>query len=213
MIVWLLSTLALVTALLHLWAEYTARPWLVYFTKPATTSLLLLIALGADTPVQPFYPLSIRMGLLFSLVGDIFLMLPRDRFIAGLVSFLLAHLWYIGAFGAAVRWPFFSWWGLPVVVFAVGIYVLLVPHLGKMRLPVAIYMVVIALMAWLAISLFAQEHARWTFAAASGAVLFVISDATLALNRFRQRFWSAQLIVLGTYYLAQWLIALSVPLR
>lgn len=212
MIVWLLSTLAFVTALSHLWAEYTARRWLVYITKPATTSLLLLIALGADTPVRPFYQLTICMGLLFSLAGDIFLMLPSDRFIAGLVSFLLAHLCYIGAFGTQATWPFLSWWGLPVVGFAVGIYILLAPHLGKMQLPVLVYMTVIALMAWLALTLFVQQRTAWALWAASGALLFVISDAALALNRFRRRFWSAQLVVLGTYYLAQWLIALSVQL-
>ena len=41
-------------------------------------------------------------------------------------------------------------------------------------------------------------------------MLFVVSDAALATNRFRGAFASAQLLVLGTYYPAQWLIALSV---
>lgn len=210
MILWLLSISAFVTALTHLWAEYTGRHWLIYGAKPATTTFLLLIALYATTPVSPFYHIAISVGLLFSLAGDIFLMLPRDHFIAGLVSFLLAHLCYIGAFGTQVKWPFLSWWGLPVVGFAIGIYMVLAPHLGKMQLPVLVYMAVISLMAWLAITLFVQQRAAWALWAASGAVLFVISDSALALNRFRQRFWSAQLLVLGTYYLAQWLIALSV---
>ncbi|NIW49240.1 MAG: lysoplasmalogenase, partial [Gammaproteobacteria bacterium] len=35
------------------------------------------------------------IGLALSLAGDIFLMLPDEKFIAGLVSFLLAHLAYI----------------------------------------------------------------------------------------------------------------------
>lgn len=213
MMLWLFSTLAFITALTHLWAEYTARRWLVYIAKPATTSLLFLVALGASAPVSQFYQVAISVGLLCSLAGDIFLMLPRDRFIAGLVSFLLAHLCYIGAFGTQVTWPFLSWWGLPVVGFAVGVYLVLAPHLGKMQLPVPIYMTVIVLMAWLALTLFVQQRAVWTLWAASGALLFVISDSALALNRFRKRFWSAQLVVLGTYYLAQWLIALSVQLR
>lgn len=210
MMLWLLSTIAFATALTHLWAEYTERRWLIYGTKPATTSFLLLIALYASAPVSQFYQLAITLGLLFSLAGDIFLMLPSDRFIAGLVSFLLAHLCYIGAFGAQMTWPLLSWWGLPVVGFAIGIYMVLAPHLGKMRMPVLVYMTVIALMAWLAITLFVQQRETWALWAAGGAVLFVISDATLALNRFRKPFWSAQLIVLGSYYLAQWLIARSV---
>lgn len=205
----LFSWLASLTAVAHLWAEYNGPRWLVYVTKPATTTLILAIALVAPQPVSTFYQVAIVAGLLFSLAGDIFLMLPQDRFVAGLVSFLLAHGCYIAAFGSQLRWPLLSLWGLPVVIFAIGIYRLLTPNLGKLRLPVLVYMSVIALMAWLAITLFVQQGASWTVWAAIGAVLFVISDSALAFNRFRKPFWSAQLIVLGTYYVAQWLIARS----
>ena len=208
--IFVLSLLALNTALLHLWAEGQARRWLVYWAKAATTSLLLMIAIVTPQPVRPFYQVAIVAGLLFSLAGDIFLMLPADRFLAGLVSFLIAHLWYSSAFASVMTGWFLSWQGLPVLLFAGGIYWLLRPHLGTMQLPVLFYMAIITLMAWLAVTLFVQRGELWTLLAAGGAILFVISDATLALNRFRKPFGSAQLIVLGTYYLAQWLIALSV---
>lgn len=204
------SLLALSTALLHIFAEYQGRRWLVYWAKPATTSLVLSIAVMAPQPVSPFYQTAIVIGLLFSLAGDIFLMLPADRFLAGLVSFLLAHFCYISAFSSALLVWRLSWWGLPVFLFAGSIYLLLRPYLHTMRLPVLLYMAVISLMAWLAISLFAQRGEEWTLSAAIGALLFVISDAALALNHFRRPFWSAQMLVLGTYYLAQWLIVLSV---
>jgi uncharacterized membrane protein YhhN len=210
MTILLFSWLALFTAIAHLWADYNGPRWLVYLAKPATTTLILVMALVAPQSVSAFYQTVIVVGLLFSLAGDIFLMLPQDRFMAGLVSFLLAHLWYSVAFGSQIDWPLLSIWGLPVVVFAIGIYRLLLPHLGKLRLPVLAYMVIISLMAWLAITLFMQRQEEWTLWAALGAILFVVSDSTLALNRFRKPFWSAQLIVLGTYYGAQWLIALSV---
>lgn len=206
----ILSLSAVSTAVIHLWAAYQGPHWLIYSAKPATTSLILVIALTAAQPVSAFYQSMIVVGLLFSLAGDIFLMLPRDRFVAGLVSFLIAHLCYIGAFASVLTWPFLSWRGLPIVVFAVGIYTLLAPNLNKLRLPVLVYMAAISLMAWLAITLFVQREETWTLWAAIGAVLFVISDSVLALNRFRKPFWSAQLIVLGAYYAAQWLIALSV---
>jgi len=207
---YVLSLLALSTAALHIFAEYRGRRWLVYWTKPATTSLLLTLAIVPLGPVSRFYQAAIVAGLLFSLAGDIFLMLPADRFLAGLVSFLLAHLCYSSAFGLALPIWSLSWWGAPVLFFAGGIYLLLHPSLGAMRLPVLFYMATISLMAWLAITLFIQRGEGWALAAAVGAILFVVSDAALALNHFRQRFASAQLIVLGTYYLAQWLIALSV---
>lgn len=210
MTILLFSRLALITAIAHLWADYNGPRWLIYIAKPATTTLILAIALVAPQPVSAFYQMAIVAGLLFSLAGDIFLMLPQDRFMAGLVAFLLAHLCYIAAFGAQVGWPLLSIWGLPVVVFAISIYRLLTPHLGKLRLPVLVYMVIISLMAWLAITLFVQRREAWALWAAMGAILFVVSDSTLAINRFRKPFWSAQLIVLGTYYVAQWLIAQSV---
>jgi len=47
--------------------------------------------------------------------------------------------------------------------------------------------------------------------ACSLAVLFVISDSALAINRFRGRYRSAQALILSTYFAAQWLIARSVP--
>lgn len=205
-----LSLLALSTALLHIFAEYQGKRRLVYLAKPVTTTLLLIIAVVAPQPMSTFYQVAIVIGLLFSLAGDIFLMLPADRFLAGLVSFLLAHLCYITAFASVLRTWRLSWWGVPVILFAGGVYWLLRPHVGAMRLPVLIYMAIISLMAWLAISLYFQRGEGWALAAAVGAVLFVISDAALALNHFRQRFWSAQLLVLGSYYVAQWLIAMSV---
>ena len=45
---------------------------------------------------------------------------------------------------------------------------------------------------------------------ACGAILFLISDALLAWNRFRMKFQSAQFLILGTYYVAQWALAMSI---
>jgi len=48
-----------------------------------------------------------------------------------------------------------------------------------------------------------------TLFAACGAILFLISDALLAWNRFRMKFKSAQFLIMGTYYVAQWVLAMS----
>ena len=48
-----------------------------------------------------------------------------------------------------------------------------------------------------------------TLFAACGAILFLISDALLAWNRFRMKFKSAQFLINGTYYVAQWALAMS----
>ncbi|MFQ5575354.1 MAG: lysoplasmalogenase [Anaerolineae bacterium] len=209
-VVLILTLLAIVSALFHIRAEYLGPATHVYLFKPLTTILILLIAVLAQRPVSAGYKYLIVAGLLFSLAGDVFLMLPGDRFVAGLVSFLIAHLFYIAAFraGASYGW---SWgWIAPFALYGVVVFVLLLPHLGAMKLPVLVYVLVILVMAW-------QAWGRWrstgdtaALLAFIGAALFVISDSVLAFNRFRGEFAAARALTLATYFSAQWLIAVSI---
>ena len=102
----ILSPAIALTAALTIRANYRGPRWLLYCCKPLTTILLLALALTAGRSDNRAYTALICLGLLCSLVGDVCLMLPQDRFIAGLLSFLLAHLAYIAAFSrvAAVAW-------------------------------------------------------------------------------------------------------------
>lgn len=208
MIVTSLSLLAVVTAVLAIRGEYQPSRTHVYVFKPATTLLIILLALQGSTPDAPAYKWLVVAGLILCLAGDVFLMLPPRYFIAGLGSFLAGHWFYIAAFttGGAT----FSWWLLPLLLYGGGIYALLHPHLGKMRGPVIAYIVTILLMAWQALGRWGTLNTTPTLLAAIGAVLFVMSDSLLALDRFRQKFKTARLLVLTTYWAAQWLIAMSV---
>jgi uncharacterized membrane protein YhhN len=203
-----ISVLAGASASFHIRAEYRGPRWRVYVCKPLTTTLLLAMALLAPGPSR--YQLAIAAGLLLSLAGDVFLMLPRDRFVAGLASFLLAHVAYVVAFTSGV--PLGTAPGILVPAALPGgvVLALLWSRLGALRGPVAIYVVVITLMAWQATARVWTLHTGAAALAACGAACFVASDALLALNRFRTPFRSAQALVMGTYVVAQWLIALSV---
>ena len=66
--------------------------WLGYVFKPLTLIPILGLALTAPPARPPRYRWGIVAGLLFSLAGDVLLMLPSDRFLAGLLSFLAAHV-------------------------------------------------------------------------------------------------------------------------
>jgi uncharacterized membrane protein YhhN len=206
----LLSTLALITGGLHIRAEYAGARWQTYIFKPLTTSLILLLALLAPNPVPPFYRYAIIAGLCLSLLGDIFLMLPVDHFLHGLVSFLLAHLCYIAAFAVRTGFSTPIWTLAPFLLYGIVMVRLLWPHVGKLKLPVLVYMAVILVMGWQAFAQWQQYGSVSAFLALGGAVLFVLSDTLLALDRFRRSFWSAHALILGTYYVAQLLIALSV---
>lgn len=85
----------LLAAALAVRAHYldAGRRWQVYIFKPLATLLLLALALSLPA-TSAGYRLAVLCGLVFSTAGDIFLMLPRDRFVAGLASFLIAHLFY-----------------------------------------------------------------------------------------------------------------------
>jgi uncharacterized membrane protein YhhN len=64
-------------------------------------------------------------------------------------------------------------------------------------------------MTWQALNRWASAGDAGSASALAGALLFVASDSALAWNRFRAEFKSAQAVVLGTYFAAQLLIALS----
>ena len=210
MVTILLSLLALFSAVIHITAEYSHKRRRVYVFKPLTTLLILLIVVQSTAPVSVTYKYVILVGLLFSLTGDIFLMLPSDKFVAGLVSFLGAHIFYTVAFTLEAGFYTSLTGLLPFVIYGGVMYRLLAPHLGQLKVPVIIYMAVIMIMAWQATGQWLQTGHVGTLLAFIGAILFVVSDSILALDRFRRHFWSAALIILGTYYTAQWLIALSV---
>jgi uncharacterized membrane protein YhhN len=205
----ILTILAVISALLHMWGEYQGPDLLIYIFKPLTMIFIITIAVLAKVPPSQKYKLAIIAGLLFSMLGDILLMLPVDLFIAGLLSFLVAQTIYIYAFrkGRPLRLKFLAM--LPFVVYGLIIYLILLPKLNGMEIPVGVYVLVILTMAWQAWDQWDDVRSRWALLAFIGAVLFVISDSILALNRFGEPFAAARALTLSTYYSAQWLIATS----
>jgi uncharacterized membrane protein YhhN len=205
-----LSALAFACATTDIIADYIQKKLLVYLFKPLTIVLIILIAWTADSPYQSAYKTAVLAGLLFSLLGDIFLMLPRKPFIPGLASFLAAHICYIIAFLETMT-PRLALWPLaPLLIFASFVLASLFPGIGKMKLPVIIYMLVITAMGWLACERGLQLKEMKALSAGLGALLFLISDSSLAVNRFLKKRRLGQALTLSTYFLAQWFIALSV---
>lgn len=206
----LLTLLIALSAVVMIVAEQRGMRRGVYLFKPLTTILILVLAATASPAVPGGYRAMVCAGLLCSLAGDVFLMLPRDRFVAGLASFLVAHVFYVAAFA-----PEPARLGAPLALAAVLAYgaVLLRalwPRLGPLRAPVVLYAAALMAMAWQAMERLALLDTTAALLAAAGAVLFVASDSVLAWERFvRTRRWGPA-VVLATYFPAQWLIALSV---
>jgi uncharacterized membrane protein YhhN len=206
----ILTSFIVISAFLTIRAKYKGSSMRLYIFKPLTTILILLTACLADASLSSPYQCLILFGLLFSLAGDVFLMLSKDRFIFGLVSFLIAHVFYIGAFTSGPG-PGSTVWIIAMIVL-IGIIqaAFLLPYTGRMKLPVLVYMIVILVMLWRAWERFQVVGRTSTLLAAVGAALFVFSDSLLAWNRFRSPFRSAEAVKLSAYFAAQWLIACSV---
>lgn len=207
-----LAAVAVLVAVLAIRAHYLEdrQRWQVYAFKPLATLLILALALSLS-PARPDYQWAIAAGLVLSTAGDVFLMLPRDRFVAGLASFLLAHLCYLRAFSIEV--PFGAGLLLWLPFFAAGgmVVALVWPGLKPaLRGPVVVYVIVIAAMAGQATGRWYAAGSAVALAAAVGAGLFVVSDAVLAIDRFRWPFRAARAVTLTTYWAAQLLIAISV---
>lgn len=203
----ILTALALCIA--NLAAEIASLHWLVYVLKPLATGALALLA--ARAPQAGAYRTWITRGLLLSLAGDVLLMLPLGLFVPGLLAFLAAHLCYIAALagdGGGVRAPWLP--AIPVFAIAAGVLAALWPSLGSLRLPVAAYVGVIATMAWQAIARWRVLRTQGALLAAAGACCFLMSDASLAMRRFVAPFAGATMLIMLTYYAAQWGLALSV---
>jgi len=206
----ILTVLAIGSAILHIWAEYHGPPIQIYIFKPLTMVFIIIIGLSKAKESPSFYAYAVIAGLLCSIAGDVFLMLPSDQFVAGLVSFLIGHLFYIAAFthGGPPRFPLPSL--IAFILYGILIYAILYPHLGDMKIPVLVYVTVILVMGWRAWERWRRTGSTSGLIALFGALLFIISDSVLALNKFREHFYIGRALNLATYFAAQWLIALSI---
>jgi uncharacterized membrane protein YhhN len=173
-----------------------------YVCKPGAMLALAVVAAtldpvaGADARQQWFVA-----ALLFSLAGDVFLMIPGDRFVAGLSAFFVAHVCYVAGFWTDGP-------ELPALLISVAVTAVAIGVIGRTVLtavrrqdralvgPVAAYMVVIGAM-------LATALAVGNPIAGIGAVLFVASDSLIAWDRFVARVPSASLLIMVTYHLGQ----------
>ena len=187
----------------------TKRRWLVALAKPiATASLLLIVGPPPTFIVEKL----IAFGIIFSIIGDAFLVAEGDKaFFAGTGAFLTAQLLYAAAFWA-LRAP-----GRPVTPVAAVVVVvsaLLVASLwrgaGAMRPAVAFYAVAITLMVSTALgTVGGPMNPTAAICAAAGAVLFYISDATLAWDKFKRPVRHSSFVTMGVYWVGQIGIALA----
>jgi uncharacterized membrane protein YhhN len=183
--------------------------WLQYICKPLI--VLSLVGYFTSTVTNDKAKLAkwILLALLFSCAGDVLLMFQErnpDFFLFGLSAFLIAHIFYIIFFHRVRARENIKpniLFLLIVVAYYAGLIIWLSPFLGDMKLPVRVYGIVISFMLMLALHMLFSRNkkaARWMV---MGALLFVLSDSILAINRFYQPFEAANILIMLSYGLAQ----------
>jgi len=180
--------------------------------KPLASTAFLVFAWQMGAMTTPYGRL-IFTGLCLSWIGDI-LLIPESKtsFLAGLFSFLLAHILYSAAFwtlGQEGPWAILA--ACLAVVTAVIVGRWLLPHVARvspsMRLPVLAYMTTISIMVILSVGAAVKIRAPLLFA---GAFLFYLSDLSVARDKFVSPGPVNRLWGLPLYYVAQFVLAFTI---
>ena len=195
--------------------------WLPEHEKPTLFAAMLkclpvgclcfFVALqGISLEKQHDYNRRILLGLIFSMIGDIFLVWNHLYFIHGMLAFFMAHVLYVRALGF---YPLKPLTGAVCFMIAPFIFYGYLPGLkGVLIYAVPGYIGVITIMLWRALSGIRLTGVpnRWTkMCACFGAVLFCISDTIIGINKFCIPVPWARALIMVTYYAGQLGIAVS----
>ena len=194
---------------LYLFLLIVGRENIAWWFKPLLIPFLLYIVSVSD----PFRTQkTLLFALFFSWVGDVLLMFANQHalfFILGLISFLIAHLAYIILFQRQnkINENNNYLWFIPfVIIYLVTILRILWPFLNEMKIPVLVYAIVISLMLLMSIKAYFQWEKPSNLWVLIGAILFVISDSILAINKFHSPVLMSSFWIMSTYLGAQFCI-------
>lgn len=160
------------------------------------------------------FDLSLGIALLFSTLGDIFLIGQSNRhFLLGLISFLFAHIGYCVYFYTSLNTHQLSpllIFGLAMVIgwYAIILYKAISPK-GLIRVGMPIYMLVIGGMILLAALNWQQKTDLASSLMLLGALLFGSSDSVLAFRRIKGVKSLPESYVMFSYISGQFLIILG----
>jgi uncharacterized membrane protein YhhN len=194
----------------------TDVPVLHTFCKPAIMIMLGFYYWASQRTAREPLSVPLIMAILFSCAGDILLMQKSDEkfFRFGLGAFLISHLFYIltyrqhrledspGALQGLQKIRF----AFPVILAGTGLVTVLYAHLGGLKIPVLVYAAVITIMVLTALFRFGRTNSSSFTMVFGGAILFMVSDSLIAINKFLEPLPYAHFWIMLTYISAQLLI-------
>lgn len=196
---------AVVLGLIYL-ALLPLKPYpLSWLLKPIPMLIFALLAWRAWPGITGIL---LGVGFIGAAAGDFFLDYgDRDGlFIQALCAFLVNQLAFVAAFALMARGkPWLRWRMLPVTLYSLLLAVWLVPASGTYQIPVAFYLLSLYAMAFMACRVEDKTGLLWL-----GAMLFVIADSLIGVNKFAMPFEYAVPVIVTIYFTGQVLIAVGV---
>jgi uncharacterized membrane protein YhhN len=164
---------------------------------------IVILVIGVLSAQASYTRTVLLVALVFSACGD--LLLAFDKFIFGVAAFLLAQLSYALIFKTywqriTTRWVV----SIMLLVYMLLMAWLLLPSLGDLKIPVIAYLLAIGVMGFLAVQ--SSLNMRW---AILGAMVFIISDSLIAINKFVHPIPFESYWIMSTYYAAQFMLVTS----
>lgn len=211
----ILKYVFIVIAVAELSAHAFGWKFLNEFTKPLFMPVLLVyFRKGLRAPVNLSFILAV-FALVFSWFGDVALMYVYKRevyFLVGLGFFAVAQGLYFFSFRKAMyntgEDNFTSFQHvlnvLPFAIYGIGLMYILWPTLGDLKIPVSVYALLIITMVMGAIYRNNRTNKESFNQVVFGAILFILSDSLIAIDKFYAPMENARVWIMGTYILAQW---------
>jgi uncharacterized membrane protein YhhN len=202
----------LLFSILNIYYEKNSNRFGILLTKPFLIPFLMLFYLLNESSVNYL----ILLALFFGFLGDVFLLWSNKQnyILAGIVSFLAGHIFYICVFvenSYMVKeiplW--FLLFFIPYIGGALLLFKKLFSSMQSMKLPAIVYMSVIFVMSFTSFSRIWTAPFLSVLLTFSGSLAFIISDSLLAFNMFKIKKQRNDVIIMITYILAQLLIILG----
>ena len=179
---------------------------LIFLFKPLILLSLLFLYSNSVVDRNKWY----STALVFSFFGDVFLIYSGDfTFKVGLISFLIAHILFISVVIKRIQKTSFLKAliaAIPFFIVLTGLIFLIKNALNELLVPVVIYGITISIFGMVSFLDYSTKKTKESLWMLFGAIVFMISDSILAINKFYESSLFFEIIVMVTYVSAQYLI-------
>lgn len=189
---------------LYVEACYRGPCWQRWLFKPLT--LLLLLGLVLQAPINHFWDYLVLAGLLATLAGDALTLLPRQQLLYASGAYFLSHLFYTVWFASQKMFSFS--WPLPLGLLIIGaiLMMLIWQQLQDLRWSVCLSVIMTLVMVWLAGEMLLQQADMRNMLLVFGTLLLLLTSAISLISRYLRRFRADEALSAACYFIGHFLI-------